>query len=181
MVWIGLEGCDGTGKSSLAKAVYADIERRVAEGSLPDYPGELLHRGPPERSVFEEYTLDVDGREKHHLVFDRWHLGTLVYAPLYRKTGPYGELGATGFAAVERFLQRRGARFFVIHQPYAVVKARLEARGEDYLQSHHVEQVLERFREVAAESVITSVFTPRDGAEHVEDDARRLVDIALKE
>lgn len=178
---IGLEGCDGTGKSSLAEAVRDEIQRRVDEGSLPKGNVELLHRGPPERSVFEEYTLDIDGREDEHLVFDRWHLGTCVYAPLYRGTGPYGELGATGFEAVEKFLQRRGAVFYVIDLPYETVKARLEARGEDYLQAKDVEGVLDRFRVVSAMSVLTDgLFTPQEGVENIEDDARRIVEDAIE-
>lgn len=178
---IGLEGCDGVGKSGLAEAVRDEVIRRVVDGSLPQGQIELLHRGPPERSVFEEYALDLDGRDDTHFILDRFHLGTLVYAPLYRGTGPYGELGQTGFQAVERFLERRGARFYVIDQPYDVVKARLEARGEDYLESHHVEGVLDRFREVNAESILTGeLFVPREGLENVEDDARRIVDDAMK-
>lgn len=147
--WAGIEGCDGTGKTHLAEALRDELESRFGATTL-------IHKGPPEKSVLEEYATDVEGREAENLVFDRWHLGTAVYAPLYRGTGPYGELGVAGFRWVEKFLQARGAVFYHADQPYDVVKQRLEARGEDYLQSHHVEGVLERFREVANLSCLTA-------------------------
>lgn len=181
MVWVGLEGTDGTGKTSLAEAVRRELKELVATGALPFGSVEVIHRGPPEKSVLEEYATDVEGREDDHLVFDRWHLGTCVYAPLYRATGPYGELGMAGFRWVEKFLQARGARFYVIDQPYEVVKRRLEVRGEDYLQAHHVEGVLERFREVNRWSTLTGEETvvPPDDVSTVDEVARTIVKDAL--
>lgn len=175
MVVIGLEGTDGTGKSTLAEAIKLELERR-----FPDDKVELLHRGPPQRPVIEEYATDVE-KTTHHLVLDRWHLGELVYPTLYRDGGPYGTLGVAGFRWVEKFLQARGARFWVLDQPYNVVKQRLATRGEDYLQAQHVEQVLERFREVNAMSCLTDwrPFVPRDGVEYAASHARAIVDVAV--
>lgn len=153
---IGLEGTDGVGKTTLAAEVVRELERRVRLGQTDPGPVKLVHKGPPERDVLEEYATDVEHAHDVHYVFDRWHLGTLVYAPLYRGTGPYGELGVAGFRWVEKFLQARGASFAVVDAPYDVVAARLAARGEDYLQSHHVEGVLERFREVNGMSTLTT-------------------------
>lgn len=173
MVWIGLEGCDGTGKSTLAAAVVAELEARFGAATL-------IHRGPPERSVLEEYATDIEGREDEHLVFDRWHLGTLVYAPLYRSTGPYGELGLAGFRWVEKFLQARGTTFWTVNQPYDIVKQRLETRGEDYLQSHHVQHVLQSFAEVNDKSVLTRrPITPSNDIADVPALAASLVDKSL--
>lgn len=178
MVLIGLEGCDGTGKSTLANAVADEVERRVKAGHLTPDKVELLHRSQPKRPVIEEYATDIED-VTHHLVLDRWHLGELVYSPLYRDTGPFGLLGVAGFRWVEKFLQARGAQFYVVDQTYDVVAERLATRGEDYLQSHHVEHVLQRFREVRALSVVANrlLFVP-NGAEHVAWVAHTLVSVA---
>jgi hypothetical protein len=174
MVWAGIEGTDGTGKTTMANAVRDELAARFGSATL-------IHRGPPEKSVLEEYATDVEGRENEHLVFDRWHLGSCVYAPLYRGTGPYGELGSGGFRWVEKFLQARGAKFYVVDLPYPTVKRRLETRGEDYLQSHHVEGVLERFRIVNDMSVLTeSLFTPPTELDCVPAAAKVIVDDALQ-
>jgi thymidylate kinase len=175
MVWIGLEGTDGVGKSTLAEAVRDLLERKFGSATL-------IHHGPPEKSVLEEYATDLEGREGENIVLDRHHMGTLVYAPLYRDTGPWGELGVAGFRWVEKFLEARGTSFFVVDLPYDVVKRRLETRGEDYLQSHHVEGVLERFREVNGLSILTpgSVFTPSQELRHVPGMAELIVEHALR-
>lgn len=172
-IWLGLEGTDGTGKSTLAEAIRDELESRFGAATI-------IHKGPPEKSVLEEYATDVEGREAENLVFDRWHLGQLVYAPLYRGTGSYGESGLAGFRWVEKFLQARGATFFIVDQPYPLVKQRLESRGEDYLQSHHVEQVLERYREVQNMSVLTpsTTVSPPDDLAKLDDHVNAMIELA---
>lgn len=181
MVWVGIDGTDGTGKSTLAEAIVDELERRVRLELIPSGAVKLLHKGPPERSVLEEYATDVEYDHETHYVFDRWHFGELVYAPLYRNTGPYGALGLAGFRWVEKFLQARGATFYVVDQPYDVVKQRLETRGEDYLQSHHVEGVLERYREVQELSCLTAPSFPAPATlAEVPELARNIVNDAVE-
>lgn len=147
-----IEGGDGTGKSSLAEALAERIRHRH-----PDDQVELLHRGPPERPVMDEYAFDVDPYRPAsglHIVADRWHLGTLVYAKLYRDTGDYGELGVDGFRWVELFLRTRGALMWHIDHPTENVRERLRVRGEDYLKDEDLAWCLDRFREVKKWSVI---------------------------
>lgn len=151
-LWCGVEGSDGTGKSTLVQ--YLDEALR----SALDAEVNVKHSGPPERDVLEEYATDFEGREDENFVFDRHHLGTCVYAELYRGTDFYGELGVGGFRWVEKFLQARGTRIYVVDQPYPLVKKRLETRGEDYLKPEHVQWVLNRFRIVNNLSVLTPHF-----------------------
>jgi len=165
MAFAIFEGGDGTGKSSLSEKVALELRRR----SGVDQAVQLIHCGPPQRDVLDEYALDVEGYRPGSgmsIVADRWHLGTLVYAQLYRDLGPYGELGVAGFRWVEMYLAARGAVAWVVDQEYELVKRRLEIRGEDYLEARHVEWVLERFRDVAAESMLTlSTMSPPEGAQ----------------
>lgn len=142
-----IEGVDGSGKSSLAEAVAAEIERR--------HPGdkvEIHHKSPPEQPVLKEYALDYEFYRPgngHHIVADRHHMGELTYAPIYRKTGPFGDLGVAGFRWVEMMLLARGARTWIADLPLETIRERLGIRGEDYLKAEHVEQVWSRYREIA--------------------------------
>ena len=146
---IATEGVDGAGKSTIAQRLADEIQRRY-----PNDRVEVWHRGVPERHVLEEYGTDIEKvREENpvrHIVTDRWHLGPLVYAPIYRDTGPYGELGVAGFRWIELLLAARGARMNIVTQPLEKIVKRLTARGEDYLQPEHVALVRDRFIEESA-------------------------------
>lgn len=146
-MWMIFEGCDGTGKSSIAAEVSRNLRSRghdVLE----------VHAEVPKKDVLEEYAFDFE-HEIRSIVSDRHHFGAAVYGELYRGTGFYGELGVGGFRWVEKFLQARGVRAYVIDQPYPLVKKRLETRGEDYLEPEDVQWVLNRFRIVNNLSVLT--------------------------
>lgn len=181
---IAFEGCDGTGKSTFAELVAEQIRE-----ARPGDRVEVWHRGVPERHVLEEYGVDIERlREEDppfHVVTDRWHMGTLVYAPIYRDTGPFGELGVAGFRWVELLLAARGARTYVVSQSLDKIVQRLTERGEDYLQPEHVAQVRDRFIEISSWGATSAgVIQPPDGdntemakrivARAIEDEARAL-------
>ncbi len=168
MAFCILEGADGGGKTTFANAIAAQFK----SVSDPRRQVKLVHCGPPKKNALDEYALDVENYKPGaslDIVADRWHLGALVYGPLYRDTGPYGELGLAGFRWVEMFLAARGAVAWLVDQDYELVRERLAARGEDYLQDRHVEWALERFREVAKESmlVIGTVSPPEGDQTHL--------------
>lgn len=174
-MWCGIEGSDGVGKSTIVEHLA-----RALEDELGERVG-TQHSGVPVKDVLEEYATDLEGHEDENIVFDRHHLGNCVYSELYRGTDFYGELGVGGFRWVEKFLEARGARIYIADQPYELVKARLESRGEDYLKPEHVQWVLERFRKVANLSVVgSSVIFPPNDYESLPEFARELALHALK-
>lgn len=140
------EGCDGTGKTTLAN--------KVAE-ELPLEATRLLHRGVPTRSPIEEYT-DLEGPydQSHHVICDRWHWGELVYGPLYRDRS---ELGLAGLREVEDFLRPLGAIVVWLREDPQVIRRRLADRGESYLQDRHIETVLDAYGRVAAMSTLPTI------------------------
>jgi hypothetical protein len=114
-----IEGADGTGKSTLA--------RRILEATGG---GRYIHANAPTRHPLVEYTEPLieyrPGGETW--VLDRWHLGELVYGPLYR--GKAG-LSPQQFAAVDEYLSELGAVLILMHEDPKVLAHRLRERGEE--------------------------------------------------
>ena len=131
-----LEGIDGSGKSTLAQ--------RIAEKS--PLPVRMEHRGPIKDTVQAEYVnplFEVD--EKELFIADRWHVGEMIYGPLYRgKT-----MVAQYVGAIESILDWFGAVRIVMSPPIEVVRQRLQDRGEDYLKPEDVEHVHKAYEDFA--------------------------------
>jgi thymidylate kinase len=140
---IVLEGCDGTGKSTLAQAM---VEEAKGMGITAD----VWHRGVPERHPLEEYEFDLESRydamrtdETKLLVCDRWHLGQAVYGDLYRDKN---ELGAGGIWHVDAFLRARGALQLVFVPPDDVLQRRIGVRGDGYIRYEDIPVINEAYR-----------------------------------
>lgn len=136
---IVFEGVDGAGKSTLVET----IEKRLADAGRDV---RTTHHGPPERHPLEEYVLDYDWYAPESdvdLLVDRLHIGELIYGPLYRGES---QLGEAGRRYVDLYLRSRGGLMVYVDAPLGVIQARLESRGEDYLQTHHVEHVWSEYK-----------------------------------
>lgn len=144
MTFIILEGTDGAGKTTLAEAVRQELVRR-----FPNDKVEYRHASQLTRDPLDEYALDIElywpGQGKH-IIADRWHWGETIYGPLYRDESA---LTTAGFRWVELFLAARGATTWHVSASLETIQKRLAVRGEDYLQSHHVEHVWRSFQDVA--------------------------------
>ena len=151
-----IEGCDGVGKTTLAEAL-ADKITELGE------PTEVLHYGPPVRHPLDEYEEDLVGYAPGNglsIITDRYHLGELVYAPLYRKGSPLGGYSGVGRAHVELFLAARGAVVVHVDGNERDVRSRLVERGEDYLDLKDISTVLQDFRKAVATSILPTVRVP---------------------
>lgn len=93
-----IEGCDRTGKSSLAQAL------------IGDGPGEVIHWEKPSRSTaileYVEPLMGYKPGEGYHLVCDRHYLGELVWPHVF---GRRSLLTAADQECIELFLRDRGA------------------------------------------------------------------------
>lgn len=158
---IVLEGCDGVGKTTFGDALAERVTReRVSV--------RFVNRSRPRRHVMEEYELDLERSYQRVsplaelTICDRWHLGELVYGPLFR-----GESELTLGAAwhVDAFLRSRGAVQVVMHQSPAVIRERLISRGEDLLKPDDVEQVCSHYHflsQVFRDSIVEFAGDPTD-------------------
>jgi thymidylate kinase len=141
---IVLEGCDGSGKTTLARALTEAAERDRKKVLL-------LHKGPPtdDRTALQEYTEDLSFYEpaldhRHLVICDRWHLGEVVYGPVYRGGS---RLSEADLSAVERFLHVRGALKLLLDASNdTLVRRAFVQRGEDFLQLGDVQHVAREYR-----------------------------------
>jgi hypothetical protein len=108
------EGPDGSGKSTLASKVRKQVD------------GFLIHSNAPLAHPLSEYAYPFLPDEDYCL--DRWHIGEMVYGPLYR--GGSG-LTETQFDAIEEYLDSLGAIIVHCTGRSRDLAARLRERGEE--------------------------------------------------
>lgn len=126
-----LEGVDGSGKSTLA-------DKLAVAGEAAGYKVIKEHRGPIQSTIVDEYVRPLfDVAHDELLIADRWHVGELIYGPLYRGVS----LAKPHLEAIEGLLDMLHGVRVIVTAPLPVIRTRLEARGEDYLKPEHVERV----------------------------------------
>jgi hypothetical protein len=131
-----LEGPDLSGKSTLAEAL----------------PGRVVHHGPPgDRSIVEVYAEDIerykpDGCDS--IVFDRLHLGEMVYGPLKRGQSRLTTLHLDWFRLL---IQSRGGFVVVLLPPKNVLERRLLYRIENFVSLDELYKVHDAYVPLGAE------------------------------
>lgn len=130
-----VEGCDGSGKTTYVNNLVEQL------------PDETIvkHCGPLRRPALQEYLYPLTRRDPDApFVADRWHLGEMIYGPLYRGSS---QLTMAQNAYIEMYLEAQGALRVIMDTPYDTVKRRLAIRGEDFLQEEHTRLVLDFYEE----------------------------------
>lgn len=163
MAWIIVDGTDGVGKSTLSATLATAFIEATPQAQLI-----TSHRGEPRgKDVLEEYLDDFSTYQPDtsvNIVSDRHHISNLVYAPIYRNTGYYGNLGVDGFRFLEMWLSARGVCQWLVTQPVEVIRERLKVRGEDYLKDVDIERVVDSFTTHANTTCLNvETLTPPDG------------------
>jgi hypothetical protein len=187
-MFIVIEGTDASGKTSLIHSIHDVLRRRYLGANISEF-----HKGRPEeqtrRWVLNDYVTSIEKRNWFRLLglSDRWHWGEVTYAPKYRpdtnKDG-YGLLGKAGWRWVELYLMSRGVAQFWLYQPLDVIKARLEERGDEFVKTDDLEEILANYDIAAERSVLADKLQPkpdskseiRDLAEYVVDRAQEIAD-----
>lgn len=109
-----IEGPDGAGKTTLARAIQQDTG------------WQYIHANAPAAHPLIEYTAPLSDSTKS-FVLDRWHLGEMVYGPLHRGGS---RLSPEQFVAVEQFLDERGAVVVLCNGTVAELSKHLYMRGD---------------------------------------------------
>jgi thymidylate kinase len=132
-----IEGVDGSGKSTLVdefNILMPDDARHFARGPLKQHP--LVEYLYPLLNYHPIMSVPV--------ICDRWHVGELVYGPLYRGSS---KLTPAMEAYIDAFLRSRGALKLWVDTPYETVELRLKTRGDDLLQEQHQRLVWDWYRD----------------------------------
>lgn len=183
-MFIAIEGCDGSGKSSLVDAIETEILRcRPGVQEIVRH-----HKGrPPEetrRCLLYEYAISLeftDLQNEIHLA-DRWHWGERTYAPLKRphtnKDG-YGLLGLAGWRWVELFMQSRGMAQFLLYQKLDVITARVGSRGDDFVDVAELETIYNAYKDTANVAILAETVMPGDAPlSQLSEFATHIIDVA---
>lgn len=183
-MFIAIEGCDGSGKSSLVDAIENEIRRQHPTiESVTRY-----HKGrPPEetrRCLLHEYAISLESADlqnEFHLA-DRWHWGERTYAPLKRphtnKDG-YGLLGIAGWRWVELFMQSRGMAQFFLYQKLDTIVARVSSRGDDFIDVSELETIYDAYKSTAKVAVLSEMIMPGDASlDNLPGFAAHIIDVA---
>ena len=137
MAVIILEGCDKTGKSTLAKELQERHGYKVIKCSNP--------KGDP----YVEYVTKLLGED--NVIFDRFLYGELVYGPIYRRKS---QLNANQVQNLELLLRSRDAVVVYCHAGVDFIKRKFTEENEDFAKAEHVERILSGYEDVLSRSTL---------------------------
>jgi len=129
-----IEGCDKTGKSTLAGLLAKDLGWPVVKMNQPRTPGP---------HVAAQECLDVLGAQKGPFIADRFHLGESVYGPIYRGTLPMDHVD---MRLIETRLQARGCLLVLMTDSVKMIIARFKALKEDFAKEGDVRDIVEKYQ-----------------------------------
>jgi hypothetical protein len=135
-----LEGCDKSGKSTIAERIKACWETRYGRA-------EIIHKGPipPNKDPMQEYWSELPRPEIHELyILDRWHVGELVYGPIYRGKSKitFGDA-----LRIQAAMERRGLVAIHMTADPAVIRQRFIEDGEDFAKLEDIPRILDGFNQ----------------------------------
>lgn len=128
---IVLEGCDGSGKSSLA-----ELLKRLSYD--PDNV-EVVHATRETPNTREWFERIMDKAKDHTVIMDRAFWGQFVYQKPEER-----HMGFADLAALEKRLEADGGKLIYVYSPERVINRRLQRRGE--ITSLPVKTILRRYK-----------------------------------
>lgn len=135
-----LEGCDGAGKSTLARSLAEILD------------AEIVHCSSKTPNDYEFFKSIVDASRQRNIIADRFCYGQFVYQQAGERP-----LGSTiNLNNLELELLHAGAKIIHVVAPVEDVEGRLKTRGEKPINGLTVEEVIKRFRNVFKNDSILS-------------------------
>lgn len=141
---IALEGCDGTGKTTLAR-LLAEV-----------YDAEIIHCSTHTSNTVTFFRELINLSRERNIIADRWCYGQFVYQnPEDRPMGSLEEDSYDNLAKLEEYMLMNEVKVILVDAPAKVIKQRLAARGETPINGLTVEGIQERFRYLKNRSLLT--------------------------
>ena len=139
-----LEGTDGAGKSTLARALSEAFIHSDCDGGVI-----TLTKGPPDdRHILAQYETDLEKylpmiTSSHDLVIcDRWHLGEQIYGPLLRYKN---RLNNAQLIHVEMLLSALGAVRIVVTADYWTLWKRHQGEPDDLVNYDQAKLIADKY------------------------------------
>lgn len=150
MALVILEGVDCSGKSTLAAALAAALEK---DNGLPT---RVMHASAPKNHPLVEYELSLERYRpwRENIVIDRWHWGEMIWPDYFNRDSKYTP---EMFYHTELFLQSRGAVMVHCTGAPAKIIERMRTRGEKLLVEDAVGPVIEKFNTVHRSSILPRI------------------------
>ena len=132
-----LEGCDKTGKSTLAKELSEKTGYKI------------LHLGVPKGNWFEYLSELINANKKDGIIFDRFHWGDYVYAGI---TTDKKFLSPEQFVEIETKLAELRALVIYCHDGEKAITERFKADGEKLIAPENIAVILHKYMELLRSS-----------------------------
>lgn len=130
-----LEGCDGTGKSTLAEFLAKVMN------------AEVIHCTSSTPNDYGFFWGIIEASRQRNIIADRFCYGQFVYQKKEDRN-----LKKSSLYSLELSMLDAGAKVILVTAPQDVVEARLAARGET---THlPVKELLGRFEDIMSESIL---------------------------
>lgn len=133
---IMLEGCDATGKTTIANMLQL---------VMPD--AQVVHCTADTPNDFEFFDTLIDIGQSRNVILDRGMYGQFVYQDWNERN-----LSMAQLTKLELRMLETGAKLLYICASKSKIEERLKLRGEE--TSLAVEEILQRFDEVLKESIL---------------------------
>lgn len=130
-----LEGCDGTGKTTLAKFLAQVLN------------AEIIHCTAKTPNTYIFFADIVEAARDRNIIADRFCYGQFVYQMEHERP-----LKEQQLRTLETYMLQQGVKLIHVKAPQSVVEACLAERGEN--TTIPVKDILERFETVLSNSIL---------------------------
>ena len=136
-----MEGCDKTGKSTLAKELAARTGM------------EIRHNGVPSGNWYEQLLVQIEAAKQSPkgIIFDRFHWGDSVYAGI---TTPKALLTDEQFLEIEDKLKEAGTMVIYCSTNMTAIFKKFAEDGEKLIVAEDIPNILKGYRRILYATVL---------------------------
>lgn len=141
------EGVDGSGKSTLAKALQEYWGFKIVNFKYPQYgissDEQIIEQLKEYNTVLKLFELFED----KDIIFDRFHLGELVYPQVIRQYNVYNKTRfIKEFKWIDTFLSEMKVKLVYCYAPLQVLIERLQEKKDAFILAEHLQKLLDNYQ-----------------------------------